>query len=77
MINQQLIVKDPEGGGRAVIRGARRTKQTIKILGHNGRNNSKLGPTEQEGGVLTVARREAAIAEEWVPRTERERLANT
>jgi len=73
MISQQLIGKDPEAGGRAVIRGARRTKSTMKILVHNGRSNSKLGPTEQAGGVLTVAPRDSAITEEWVPRRERER----
>ena len=52
MISQQPIGKDPEGGGRAVIRGARRTKPTIIILGHNGwalgaiRNLSQLNRQE-------------------------------
>jgi len=71
-----LIGKDPEGGGRAVIRGARRTKPTMKILGRNGRSNSKLGPTEQAGGVLTVAPRNAAITEECVPRRVRDWQTN-
>jgi hypothetical protein len=36
-ISQQLIRKAPEGGGCAVIWGVRRTKQTMKIFGQNGR----------------------------------------
>ena len=77
-ISQQLIGKDPEGGGRAEIRGARRTKPTMKILEPNSwtlgeiRNLGQLN-RQEEADCCTARRGHYGR----VGATNRERLANT